>query len=49
MKNFEMLSTEKLKNVKGGRIVTKIDIDGDGEWDIKEVVRNNGDIVYKRR
>lgn len=49
MKNFEVLSSEMLKDVKGGRIVTRYDIDGDGEWDIKEIVKNNGDIRYVYR
>jgi bacteriocin-like protein len=42
MKNFEVLSTEKLKNVKGGRTVIKIDRDGDGKWDEKHVWTNRG-------
>lgn len=49
MKNFEVLSTENLINVKGGRTVTKIDLTDDGKWNIKIVTRNDGTIVCKRR
>ena len=49
MKNFEVLSTEKLINVKGGRTVEKVDLTGDGKWNIKIVTRNDGTIVCKRR
>ncbi|WP_461640379.1 hypothetical protein [Labilibaculum euxinus] len=42
MKNFEKLSEFELTSVKGGRVVTTYDLDGDGNWDVKCIVRNNG-------
>jgi len=47
MKNFEKLSNEQLQTVKGGRLVIKIDRDGDGKWDEKHVWTNGG--KYKRK
>lgn len=46
-KTMNLLKKQKLTNselvaVKGGRKVTKIDHDGDGEWDEKIVTRNDG-------
>jgi hypothetical protein len=36
----EELSSEELNYISGGkRSVTKLDVDGDGKWDIKIVVR----------
>lgn len=38
----QKLTNSELVAVKGGRKVTKIDHDGDGEWDEKIVTRNDG-------
>jgi divalent metal cation (Fe/Co/Zn/Cd) transporter len=36
MKNYEVLSVTEMNSLKGGqRIVVKIDVDGDGKWDVK--------------
>lgn len=43
MKNFEKynLSEKQLAKVKGGyRSVVRIDQDGDGKWDRKEIYKN---------
>lgn len=38
MKNFEKMSACQMSSIRGGeRIVTKIDVDGDGKWDMKWV------------
>ncbi len=39
MQNFENLNQQELQMINGGgnRHVTKIDIDGDGKWDMKTV------------
>ncbi|MGQ1911811.1 hypothetical protein ACT3CE_18810 [Marinifilum sp. RC60d5] len=49
MKNFEKLTGVELASIQGGRMVNKIDLTGDGEWDIKEIIRNDGTIVIKTR
>jgi bacteriocin-like protein len=38
-KEFEELSDPELKAVVGGREKKKVDLDGDGKWDVKIVVR----------
>ena len=36
--NFEKLSNQEMRKILGGRrIVTRIDVDGDGRWDMKFV------------
>lgn len=44
MKNLKKHTLVKsdLSKVVGGREVRKIDVDGDGRWDIKYIKRNNG-------
>lgn len=52
MKNFKNLNQEELLMIKGGknRHVTKIDVDGDGDWDMKTVSNTkSGKIKVKYR
>ena len=42
MKNFKRLNKNEMKSVNGGRLVIKIDRDGDGKWDEKHVWTNGG-------
>lgn len=45
MENFKknkLVKSDLSKVVGGGRIVRKVDIDGDGRWDVKYIRRRNG-------
>jgi len=45
----DCLSKEELTRIEGGREVYRLDLDGDGTWDLKIVVRNNGEVKCKSR
>lgn len=51
MKKIENLKLKELSQIKGGkRTVSKIDVDGDGKWDIKFVTNSRtGKTKYKAR
>jgi len=49
MENLKELSNEQMKTLNGGRLVIKIDRDGDGRWDEKHVWKNNGTYVARYR
>ena len=45
MKNFEELNETELQSVLGGRDRIKVDVDGDGVYDVMYVYKNNGELV----
>lgn len=49
LKGLLELSCKEQVFIVGGRHVVKVDIDGDGRWDLKWVQRNNGTIVFRSR
>ena len=44
MNNLVELKREEMRVVNGGRKVRKIDLDGDGKWDVKLVYNNDGSL-----
>lgn len=47
--DYKILKKSELSAITGGRRVERIDVNGDGEWDIKIVYRNNGTVKIKSR
>jgi len=47
--NYKVLNNTELSSVTGGRRVERIDVNGDGRWDVKIVYRNNGTVKIKSR
>lgn len=41
---MKKLSNQTIKKILGGRDVVKIDVDGDGDWDLKYVYGKHGEI-----
>jgi hypothetical protein len=45
--DIDTISCLQAMDIVGGRTVRYLDLDGDGVADVKEITRNNGNLVYK--
>lgn len=46
---MQEINENELRKVDGGRLVIKVDTDGDGRWDDKYVWTNTGKYIERHR